>query len=475
MINQFHNKKYYNQKSYYNKKRYLLLPQMLAAMFLLCACSAGEPRQAPPISEMADAAATGFDAPKQSEADAAESAAVGTESAKTAAGEANAVQTEAAETETGQSDREVIQKLAPDLNHNGIPEEVLLTDIEDGQELEIRENGVTIDREIGHNVHAGQTSVFLCTLDEEDYLLRYHPTMYQGVGSYHYSLSSFTDNRETVDRRNEIEFDINFGSPVHTGFDAEAVAAFMDEINDLLTHSVQLLNTENDLSDTFRREGRLYDSLWWLDGFEPEFVRDESKSLRENLEAFQATMTAQSENAVYEEAGGLPVKETLQMRFFSGAGGWQTYLELNPDGSFTGDYQDADVDMVTLCRFEGRFGKVEKLTDASWRLTLAEMELTTGRNVGEEWDEKDGEYGWFHCKAGEPYGFDGLDWKALKPGALFILYSPDAAGYEPGTELYGAKEFQSWMHKRRGFTEDEDTLGCWGLQNMETGYGFFSD
>ena len=56
-------------------------------------------------------------------------------------------------------------------------------------------------------------------------------------------------------------------------------------------------------------------------------------------------------------------------------------------------------------------------------------------------------------------------------GAQFILYGPEAVGHEPGTELYGAARFQMWMHERREFIDSGDRLGCWGLQNMETGEG----
>lgn len=77
--------------------------------------------------------------------------------------------------------------------------------------------------------------------------------------------------------------------------------------------------------------------------------------------------------------------------------------------------------------------------------------------------------------ASEPYGFDSVDWTALPSGAQFILYDPNATGHESGTELYGAVAFQSWMHDRREFLSEEDVLGCWGLQSVETGRGFFAD
>lgn len=426
------------------KKRYFLPIQMIIILLLTCACAPQNPPQVP--------------APKESQSkDKVEKADTG-----------------AVKAWDMEPDAEGYLPLSPDLNHNGIAEEVRLVDIDGGQELQILENGELIYRETGYYAHAGQTSVFLCTLEGEDYLLRYRPTMYQGVGSYSYVLSAFADNKEKAVRWNESDFDINFGSLAHTGFDPEAIAVFMDEINDLLSHSVQLFNTVSGLPDTFEREGRLYDSLWWLDGWEPDFVRDENKSLRENLEAFQTAMTAVQEPVVQEEVEGLPITEPLELAFYSGAGAWSTYMVLQPDGSFAAYYHDADGYTVYVCPYYGRFGKVEKLTDASWFLTLDSLERDTERSVGEEWDEEDGDHT-VHYIASEPFGFTDAEEKALKPGAQFILYSPEAVGHEPGTELYGAAQFQKWMHEQKEFIDSGDTLGCWGLQNLETGEGFFTD
>lgn len=363
--------------------------------------------------------------------------------------------------------------IAPDLNHNGIAEHVRVAKTNEGRHLMIWEDDEWLCQAESYFTDQKQTSIFLCTLDEEDYLLRYRPTMHLGMCTYEYELSAFEGNKERRVGYNKINFDINFVSPIYEDFDPEAIAVFMHEINELLSHSVQLLNIDNNLLATFEKEGRLYDSLWWLDEWEPEYSRDESKSLLKNLMDFQTTMMAQK-SANSEEVDGLPITEPMEMSFYSGAGAWCTTLILNPDGSFVGDYLDTNVGELNVCQFHGQFGKVVKLTDDSWLLTMEELELDTGHNVGEEWDVTD-EYGTVHYISREPYGFDGEDWTALEPGARFVLYSPDATGHEPGTELYGAVEFQSWMHGHKEFTNDTDILGCWGLQNVETGQGFFSE
>lgn len=179
-----------------------------------------------------------------------------------------------------------------DLNRNGIPEELRIVDAEegDGKELEVWESGERIHREAGGYVHTGQKAIFLCRLDGEDYLLRYRPTMYQGCGDYDYELFTIVDDGENTAQRNAVSFDINFGSPIHGEFEAEKIAAFMEEVNGLLAQSIPLIVTDNELSKTFEKEGALRDTLWWLDGEETGVVRDSSRSLSENLRIFEETM-----------------------------------------------------------------------------------------------------------------------------------------------------------------------------------------
>ena len=179
-----------------------------------------------------------------------------------------------------------------DLNRNGVPEtlEVYMIYGGSGQRLDVREGGEVIYSEEGHYAHVGYNSLFLCTLDGEDYLLRYNPYMGQGWCTYSYKLFTLENGVETVARENSVEFDINFAPFMHESFDPEAINAFMDEINGLLAHSVQLFNTDDDLADTFEKEGRLYDSLWFMDSWEPVFTRDENASLLENLRAYQKAM-----------------------------------------------------------------------------------------------------------------------------------------------------------------------------------------
>ena len=135
-------------------------------------------------------------------------------------------------------------------------------------------------------VHPDWTAYFLCRMDGEDYLLQYTPYMSCGLAEYSYKLFYLTVyGEEVVVQENSLEFDINFESDQadRHQFDPRAISAFMEEINALLASSEQLVNTDEYLQETFHKEGRLYDSLGWLDGNEYGFSRDENRSLLENL------------------------------------------------------------------------------------------------------------------------------------------------------------------------------------------------
>lgn len=96
-----------------------------------------------------------------------------------------------------------------DLDRNGVPEIPRLVTFDEGlgQRFELWEDGKLIWSEEGYCVHAGYNALFLCVLDGEAYLLRYNPTMYQGVGTYGYRLFSLENGTETVVRESSVDFD----------------------------------------------------------------------------------------------------------------------------------------------------------------------------------------------------------------------------------------------------------------------------
>ena len=358
----------------------------------------------------------------------------------------------------------------PDLNRNGIPEKLRLVEEEDGDlMLEVWENGEVLFREPGE--FAYPEAEFLCTLDGKDYLLRYKNWDLGGQGSYLYSydLADFGGEFEETKRSGQVDFDLNFGSPYHKDFDPEAIAALVDQVNQLLPHCQLLFCTSPDLLATFEQAGRLEDDLSWLDDFPNVFTRDPDKSLLENLQDFKAAMPQDWTPPAPENDPELLFDQPIEMTFSSGAGAWQTVITLHGDGSFQGEYEDADLDTHYVCQFHGQFGDMAPISDNSWYLVLKELVLDTKYPVGQEWDESG-----IHYISSNPYGFDSPKGGALEPGAEFIFYYPGATGHEPGTELYGAYEFWTWWPNRHIFHSSSDTLGVYGLHSLETGYGFFS-
>lgn len=175
-----------------------------------------------------------------------------------------------------------------DFNHDGVPEVVALTanrmEYTCYELLVTEQDGKGLWRGEAYPVHPGYNSIFACRLEDGDYLLQYHPTMYQGYATYAYELFSLDKSGNPVTKQeNSVSFDINWGTPMHESFDAEAIADFMDELNGLLAQSKLLVTTDTALEGIDPDHPQ--DNLWWLrDG---AFDYDESLSLRENLLVFK--------------------------------------------------------------------------------------------------------------------------------------------------------------------------------------------
>ena len=163
-------------------------------------------------------------------------------------------------------------------------------------------------------------------------------------------------------------------------------------------------------------------------------------------------------------------QEGMEFSFLSGAGGWRTVLWLNRDGTFTGAYSDSEMGemgddypngSIYLCNFYGRFEIIEQVNDYTYAMTMAE--LITENPEGEEWIEDKIRY-----VASEPYGLnDPLNGQECTD---FILYLPDT----PVDQV--PEEFLSWWPYRHApETERKATLSCYGILNVTTEYGFFTE
>ena len=171
-----------------------------------------------------------------------------------------------------------------DLDHDGLTDSLQLRQTEDSGftlwELKFTASYMSSPTWEGEAIehHTGWTSFFLCHMNGEEYLLQYTPYMSTGNGYYSYKLFYLTaSGGEVVIQENSVEFDINFDLDSHQ-FYPETISAFMEEINALLAQSELLVNTDENLIGTFQKEGRLYDSLWWLDD-----IRNDSLTLLDAL------------------------------------------------------------------------------------------------------------------------------------------------------------------------------------------------
>lgn len=163
-------------------------------------------------------------------------------------------------------------------------------------------------------------------------------------------------------------------------------------------------------------------------------------------------ISGENNTSVFETIAG-------QFVFSSGVGAWGTVINLNSDGSFSGEYHDSEYGeqgegysngMRYISEFSGRFSQAEQIDTYIYSIKLENFETaTTPGNVYYENDIK------FVCT--EPYGFDGSQ--------EFLLYTPGIAIDEL------PENFKMWL---QGFLDVENTeiLPYYGIYNVDTGETF---
>lgn len=155
---------------------------------------------------------------------------------------------------TGESREKTLETLGSwDFTHDGQLETVELEMIwfpgetgtaRDYSVLQVLDGEEVLWEDIAAVQHAGENSLYALRLDGEDYLLQYVPSMGQGYGSYQYRIFSLAGAGEPVIyKENHVEFDINFGSPLHESFDIPEIAAFLWEVHGYLDQARELINT----------------------------------------------------------------------------------------------------------------------------------------------------------------------------------------------------------------------------------------
>ena len=330
-----------------------------------------------------------------------------------------------------------------DLNHNRVNENIVVREVEPGMlyELTVEENGTEIWSTQASPAHAGWNTIMLCSDSEGDYLVQYLPAMFQGAGSYTCTVFSLEGGQETV----KAEWSVDFALPAE---ETPEMARFAKEVGILLRNCSVLLSTEQGIVVDRPVSASSLPQIYPV-RFDPEEIQ---AALDGTADAGKLTSNA----AQFPDTA-------LELVFASGAGGWETVLTLRPDGSFTGQYSDAEMGVSStdfpngtryVSEFSGRFTDIQQISDYAWSMKLSE--LTTEREAEQTWIE-----GGVRYISAEPYGVTG--------GNTFILYAPGT----PADEL--PADCRDWWPDAYQWRKGEiEQLEGWGLCNVETGQGFFT-
>ncbi|MBQ2829548.1 MAG: hypothetical protein IJF15_00790, partial [Oscillospiraceae bacterium] len=330
-----------------------------------------------------------------------------------------------------------------DVDHDRINEEVYVRAIEPNMlyELTVVEEGEVLYSAQAGLAHAGWNTIMLYYEDGQDYLVEYQPSMFQGDGVYHYAIFSLEGGERVVKEESSVDFSL----PLEKRPDMDAFARRM---NIILRNSSVLLSTE---------QGILIDD-WAEASSLPQLY-----PVRFDVDEIQAAINGERGGEITANAARLPTAPLL-LCFSSGAGAWGTLLTMQPDGSFTGTYSDAEMGSGAaeypngtyyVSDFSGRFESFERISDTMWTIRLAALQ--TEKLPEETWVEDGVRY-----IASEAYGIAG--------GEEFLLCGP----LTPIDDL--PAECRSWHPEAYRWRKGErELLQGWAICNLNTGTAFFSE
>lgn len=146
----------------------------------------------------------------------------------------------------------------------------------------------------------------------------------------------------------------------------------------------------------------------------------------------------------------------IEFTFASGAGGWSTYLYIEEDGRFYGNFHDSDMGCtgegypggtIYYCDFSGKFTNPVKIDDYSYQFEIESLKCEKEEGEEEIIDERLYIYSY-------PYGLDDAD----------KLYM-----YLPGKDTKDfSEELKMWLF----LTDDEKELPFYAIYNENPEYGF---
>lgn len=202
------------------------------------------------------------------------------------------------------------------------------------------------------------------------------------------------------------------------------------------------------------------------------FVMTGCGNKKENQQSMPKTTGKNTETPVetmLETAEDMDEEESIsfqdipnQFLFASGAGAWATYMTIEDDGSFVGEYRDSNVGSVGkkhphgtvhYCDFYGTLSEPEKVNEYTYSVKIKSLKTRVKPGKKEIKDKIKYIYT-------EPYG--------LENAKKLLIYLPGA----PKSEL--SEEFLMWTGVGYDWDEDvkEDELSFWGIYNPKDETGF---
>ena len=349
--------------------------------------------------------------------------------------------------EPGQVDT-VVYKDA-DLDRDGEAEIIRVRELTEGESyiLEVlKQDGTVLWSEEAGTAHTGWNTILLCQSGGEDYLIRYHPNLSQGMGSY--TCEQFTLEGGQEARENFWEADFELASALQT---TGKMRAFAEAANEFLKNGTVLLSTW---------EGEL------VIGPRPASELQTLYPVRFGQEDGEG-YPAEDVWAAFDT--GLP-EDTPPLKFImaTGASSMYTNLTLHPDGSFEGAYWNSENiaaeeyprGTVYYCEFSGRFDEITKMDEYSYSMRLAELNCGTERD--KVWIQDEIRY-----IGSEPFGVEqGEAFRFYLPGVPLAELDEDFAKWSP--------DYYLWREDSIGRDESIDRMDVYGIYNVEGGYGFFT-
>ncbi len=158
-----------------------------------------------------------------------------------------------------------------DLTHDGSMDTIIVDTSRVAEEQTafvsvVNEYGKTLWSNEAATAHAGWNSLYLTTIEGKDYILRYQPSMFQGIAAYEYDLF-YLDNAgsELPYDSGRIEFSIN---PGKIDYEPKDLVSFAGKVNDYFKNSYLLLSTENGDVKYSTPQNKITgaENYSWLDG-----------------------------------------------------------------------------------------------------------------------------------------------------------------------------------------------------------------